>query len=260
MNLKEKVRDILRPYYYALIKGKTQRQVKSTVRELKKYKNKYMGKRCFVIGNGPSLRVKDLDKIQANGDISFGCNRIYVLFDKTSWRPTFYISQDPNVIRGCIEEIRELDKDQVKFIKALGKRKYEVEGAIYFDFVIRFGKKKLPKFSDNPEKALYNGYTVTYAAIQFAAYMGFNEIYLLGCDCSYSPDNQSIQTISQESYPDARMYNPAKVGMPPDIAYMFSMYEICKDYCEKRGIKVFNATRGGKLEVFDRVNFDSLMQ
>jgi len=258
--MKDKVRDILRPYYYLAIKGKTQKQVKSTVEELKKFKNKYDGKRCFVIGNGPSLRTEDLEVIQSNGDISFGCNRIYVLFDRTSWRPSFYINQDPKVIRGCIEEIRDLDKNQVKFIKALGKKEYEVDGAIYFDFVIRYGKKKLPNFSDDPEKELYNGYTVTYAAIQLAAYMGFKEIYLLGCDCSYSLDNQSVQTISQGSYPDARMYDPGKVGMPPDIAYMFSMYEVCKKYCEERGIKVFNATRGGKLEVFDRVDFDSLMQ
>lgn len=260
MKIKGRIRDILRPYYYLVIKGKTRRQVKSTIEELKKYKGKYKGKRCFVIGNGPSLRIEDLDAIRVNEDLSFGCNRIYVLFDRTEWRPSFYINQDPRVIRGCISEIRAMDQRQIKFMKAMGKKEYEVDGAIYFDFVIRFGKKKLPKFSDNPEKELYNGYTVTYAAVQLAAYMGFKEIYLLGCDCSYSADNQSKQTISQESYPDERMYDPSKVGMPPDIAYMFSMYEVCKQYCEERGIKIYNATRGGKLEVFERVNFDSLMQ
>lgn len=256
MGIKEKVKDVLRPYYYLAMKGRMTNQVKSTLEELEKYKNKYEGKRCFVIGNGPSLKIEDLERIQDNGEISFGCNRIYVMFDKTKWRPSFYINQDPRVIRGCIDEIKALDKSQVKFIKALGKKEYEIEGAIYFNFVIRYGKKKLPKFSDNPEKALYNGHTVTYSAIQLAAYMGFKEIYLLGCDCNYSADNKSI---NQGSYPDERMYDASKVGMPPDIAYMFSMYEVCKGYCEERGIKLINATRGGKLEVFERVDFDELM-
>ncbi len=256
MNLKENVRNVLRPYYYLLIKGKTQKQVRSTVEQMKEYKGKYDGQRCFVIGNGPSLKIEDLERIQNNGDLNFGCNRIYIMFDKTAWRPSFYINQDPRVIRGCIDEIKDLDKSQVKFIKALGKNEYEVPGAIYFDFAIRYGKKKLPKFSDNPEKELYNGYTVTYAAIQMAAYMGFKEIYLLGCDCNYSVDN----TIKVESYPDERMYDASKVGMPPDIAYMFSMYEVCKKFCEERGITVYNATRGGKLEVFERVDFDDLFE
>ena len=46
--------------------------------------------------------------------------------------------------------------------------------------------------------------------------------------------------------------------MPPDMAYTFSAYEVAKENAEKKGIKIYNATRGGKLEVFERVDFDSL--
>lgn len=35
-------------------------------------------------------------------------------------------------------------------------------------------------------------------------------------------------------------------------------YLAMKIHCEKRGIRVCNATRGGKLEVFPRVDLDSL--
>ena len=31
-----------------------------------------------------------------------------------------------------------------------------------------------------------------------------------------------------------------------------------KEQLEKRGIRVFNATRGGNLEIFERVNLDEL--
>lgn len=31
-----------------------------------------------------------------------------------------------------------------------------------------------------------------------------------------------------------------------------------KKHCDARGIRVYNATRGGKLEVFPRVDFDTL--
>ena len=52
------------------------------------YKNKYTGRRCFIVANGPSLRPEDLDLLHDRGEITFGMNRIYKLFDQTSWRPT----------------------------------------------------------------------------------------------------------------------------------------------------------------------------
>jgi len=33
-----------------------------------------------------------------------------------------------------------------------------------------------------------------------------------------------------------------------------------KRHCDSRGIQVYNATRGGKLEVFPRVDFDTLFR
>ena len=58
-------------------------------KQLKAYKNRFEGRRCFFIGNGPSLRAADLTKLHENGDITFGFNRIYNIFDQTPWRPTF---------------------------------------------------------------------------------------------------------------------------------------------------------------------------
>ena len=256
--MESKIKDLIRPLYYIALMPKTKAQCRSTRRELSSYKNKYSGKRCFIVGNGPSLTCDDLDKISSYGDFSFGCNRIYILFDKTKWRPSFYVNQDPKVIRGCIEEINALDSNQVKFIKALGKTEYEVPGAIYYDFHLTYRfNKKIPKFSDDAVGGLYNGYTVTYTALQLAVYMGFKEIYLLGCDCNYSVDNKSIDI---NSYPDYRMYDPKKVGRPPDIEQMFISYKVVKNECENRGIVIKNATRGGMLEVFDRVQFEELFK
>ncbi len=37
-------------------------------------------------------------------------------------------------------------------------------------------------------------------------------------------------------------------------------YQKIKEYAEQKGIKIYNATRGGYLEVFERVNLDDLLQ
>ena len=57
-----------------------------------RYKDKHLGQRCFIIGNGPSLKAKDLDKIK--GEFSFGANMIYKIFPETNWRPTYYFVED----------------------------------------------------------------------------------------------------------------------------------------------------------------------
>ena len=55
-------------------------------------RNQYSGQRGFIIGNGPSLRVEDLDSLQ--GEITIASNKIYMIFPKTPWRPTFYTIAD----------------------------------------------------------------------------------------------------------------------------------------------------------------------
>ena len=75
---------------------------------LSAYKNKYSGKRCFLIGNGPSLKAEDLTKLYENGEVTFAFNRVYNIFDDTGWRPTFYISQDEKMLGGCQDVVNSL--------------------------------------------------------------------------------------------------------------------------------------------------------
>ena len=60
-------------------------------KRIARLRNKHAGQRCFIVANGPSLRPEDLDLLQRSGEITFGMNRIYKLFDQTRWRPTYYV-------------------------------------------------------------------------------------------------------------------------------------------------------------------------
>ena len=62
---------------------------------LKELKDKYKGKRCFIIGNGPSLTKADLEMLQ--NEITFATNKIYQIFPQTNWRPTYYGMLDEGV-------------------------------------------------------------------------------------------------------------------------------------------------------------------
>lgn len=73
-------------------------------RRISGIKDVYKGKRCFIVGNGPSLRVDDLDKIK--NEYSFASNKIYKIFDKTMWRPDYYVICDAIYLRESLEEIK----------------------------------------------------------------------------------------------------------------------------------------------------------
>ena len=70
---------------------------------LKELKDKYKGQRCFIIGNGPSLTVSDLESLK--DEVTFASNRIFKIFDETDWRPDYYGVFDESVF--CSDEIIE---------------------------------------------------------------------------------------------------------------------------------------------------------
>ena len=158
------------------------------------YKGKYIGQRCFFIGNGPSLRAEDLTKLHEAREVTFAFNRIYNIFDQTPWRPDFYISQDEKMLAGCVNEVCEIKVD-AKFIPIQLKwwNDISIDNAAYFNIVNQQADDPQQfLFSDDISRCIYNSMTGMYTAAQIAAYMGFSEIYLIGVDHHFrvSQNNQ----------------------------------------------------------------------
>ena len=104
-----------------------------------------------------------------------------------------------------------------------------------------------------PDLSIYSDdtFTVTNFSIQIAIYMGFKEIYLLGCDCDYIKQlhfhgNDTIIPQSNEY-----LYNIQK--------HQMKGYKAIKDFAEQKNVMIINSTNGGRLEVFDRVKLDDVL-
>ena len=168
--------------------------------QILKLNNSHYGETCFIIGNGPSLNCKDLEKLEHV--ITFGTNAIFNMFQYTDWRPVFYCVQDDNFLKKYFYII---DKEDIltKFIGISKYSKYkEVKNGLYIPILLHDFYPSLPKFSDNIAAGEYQGYTVTYMCLQIAAYMGFKEIYLLGVDHSYSISLRVDGTIEHNDVKD----------------------------------------------------------
>lgn len=235
-------------------------------RELTRYKDAHRGKECFIIGNGPSLLVDDLNGIAKKRYISFASNRIDKIFDKTIWRPDLYCSIDSKILKHHWRTIINLNLGTMlihDWRRWMPDRSLEVfftrENISYFNvFYKPFTEEECPDFSSDPSKYVVEGMTVTYVMLQWAAYMGFSAVYLLGVDL-YFPDPTGKHPANPNHFcPDyVDVEQPVN---PPRVDLCRRSYEKAECYSRKHGFRIYNATRGGKLDVFERVNIDTLLK
>nr|WP_320017101.1 6-hydroxymethylpterin diphosphokinase MptE-like protein [uncultured Desulfobacter sp.] len=234
-------------------------------RDIEQFHNIHFGKRCFIIGNGPSLKMTDLELLHSNQEICFGVNRIYLSQKNTKWRPSYYVVEDSKCIMCYEKEILDFECGE-KFIGDTYLPFWEnsaIEQNIHKYH--SHGKSSIaeyhvnPKFSTDFSKKAYAAYTVIYSCFQLAVYMGFKEIFLLGVDCDFEVDrNGEVDRSVQNHFSPHYFDGLENIVTRTNTVGMIKAYESAKQYADTHGIKIYNATRGGKLEVFERVDFDSL--
>lgn len=228
-------------------------------RRIAALRKRHEGQRCFILGNGPSLKVPDLDRLL--GEVSFGHNKIYLAFEETAWRPTYYNVEDYKVI--------DQNRDQINALKGFPKLLYRYypgtwirdEWTIEYDLHLS-PEERFPEFSENPFHGLYCGFSVCYTSIQWAHFMGFREIYLMGMDFNFIVPNVNergeIVSQGERNHFSDKYRTTGEVWVTPKLDRQERAFAFARDWLGRRGVRVFNATRGGKLEVFPRVDFDSL--
>lgn len=232
---------------------------------IKTLHNCFAGKRCFIIGNGPSLTVDDLEKIK--DEYSFASNRIYKIFTKTKWRPTFYFCADLDVLTAEIDNIKKLDV-KYKFIRKSFKR-WKVKPKDNICQFVQYGpyhihREHLDKknISTDCSKYISTSSTVSCNMIEFAIYLGFKEIYLLGIDASfpiaiYKDGTVVIDESIKSHFDGADGKISEKYVIKGYKNYFYpeatnQCYQVYKEYAEANSISIVNCTRGGKLEIYER--------
>ena len=222
---------------------------------LVEYHNKHQGQRCFIIGNGPSLRQTDLSKLRV--EFTFGLNRIYLLFPELGFNTTCLVSVNDLVLEQCAAEMQALGLPRFVTWRARGWFRPD-PGLTYLDTDFT-GEET---FAPDCLGRVFEGYTVTYVALQLAFHMGFKEAILIGVDHNFQtqgPANQAI--ISQGDDPNHFAPNYFGKGFKwqlPDLAGSERAYKLARAGYAQAGRRVLDATVGGKLTIFDKVDYNSL--
>lgn len=239
-------------------------------RALLALKDKYKGRRCFIVGNGPSLTTEDLDLIR--NEISFGMNSIYKVFEDTQWRPTYYVTNDVMLNYKMKTPQESRIADLISCLKSyqfdhcfISSSKYdklirdEYSGSVTFlptsDYLYMLKQPRFPEVSCDCANECTAFGTTAFLIYQLAVYMGFSQIYFLGTDCDYT--SGKIHAY-KDDIENTQLYADKAVAKQLELALLRGFCAINRDNISRRGIEIYNATRGGKLEVFSRVRLEDI--
>ena len=236
---------------------------RSSIQLLSAYKDAYRGERCFIIGNGPSLKNMDLSRL--HNEVTFGMNRIYLQFPELGFTTTYFVTVNNLVIEQFTSDILGLSIP--RFLawhahKHLG-RQAVVDSQVGIAPVIFLHTTYTgPKFARDALGRLWEGATVTYVTMQLAYYMGFETVILIGVDHNYTTKGKPNTTVvSQGDDPDhfnARYFGKGLRWQLPDLDTSEQAYLMARQAFESDGRQVLDATVGGQLTVFPKVSYDDL--
>jgi hypothetical protein len=256
--------------------------MKQNLAENVRFENIHHGERCFVLATGPSIKSQNLKKLRGEFSISVG---------------DFYLHPDTAIIKPryhCIAPYHApftMDAIGKRLAGLIERYAHPVD---YFFGHNTYPISVYRYFSENPLMQLpgvhYIDYTsgveidehnhqqkriwdicrrpflprtVIYIAIQVAVYMGFSPIYLLGVDHDYIMDIHRV--TNHHFYPEEQGIRDAEHLSQfnserwfEEYYYRWKQFRLMRQYLEPLGIQIFNATKGGLLDVFPRVNFDEL--
>ena len=230
---------------------------RESIHKLKGNHNRYAGRRCFVIGNGPSLQQMDVSLLKE--EYTFGMNRVYLAFQEWGFQTSFLVSVNDLVIEQCSQDFQRLDIP--KYFSWRARHLLYPQGTpdqkTHFLFTTYTG----PQFARDVSRRLWEGATVTYVCLQLAFYMGFNKVILIGVDHNFSTQGRANQTVVSQG-DDLNHFTKEYFGKGfrwqlPDLETSERSYKIAKEAFINDGREIVDATVGGRLTVFPKVDWIS---
>lgn len=224
-------------------------------RALAKLEGRYAGERCFIVGNGPSLNVTEMSKLQS--EHTFALNRGHLMFDRLGFPSTFLVAVNPLVVMQFGDELVSVPSVQ-KFI-SWDMRHYLPAGTE----VTFVRSTRGPRFCTNPTtQGVWEGYTVTFVAMQLAYYMGFDTVVLIGVDHSFQSQGDPNALVTSGG-DDPDHFDPGYFGKGtqwhlPDLAGSEMAYGLALREFDKAERTILDATVGGRLEIFPKVEYTRL--
>ena len=210
--------------------------------------NEYYSNDFLIVGNGPDLKIKDLEKL--NQFKTIASNKVHLLYNKTKWRPDIFTITDPLLI---YKNKKINNKYKLTITSERSIKYFETSKNTIAFKLNRFHKH----FEPHPYKLGFfiPAGTITVFNIQLAIWLNAKRIFLIGVNHDYM---ESITNKSKIIFnKDFNHYdeNYRFIGEPvysANIKKIESAYKKCLIICKKKNIKIINISRNTKLNIFPK--------
>lgn len=223
--------------------------------DLKRFKDCHEGEDCFILGNGPSLNEMDLEPLQEYH--TFGLNKIYLMAERgIDLNLSYLVSVNDHVIEQSADVFESLSCETFLAYAAAHNC---VRPRNHINFIFTGGPYT---FQKDLQKRVYQGYTVTFVAMQIAFYMGFDRVFLVGVDHSFDVDGDpnEVQEMNQD---DVNHFDPDYFKGDdwelPDLEASELSYHLARFFFRRNGRQIIDATVGGELDIYPKISYEEAL-
>lgn len=234
------------------------------------FRDRHKGQRCFVLGNGPSLKKQDLSPLV--DEITFVTNTFHVHpLVGDSWQPTYYFLSDPQYFDGTVDfadftAITSRIKAAPFFVPSYAHKFLQQSGALPAErtYYVAAGGVRFDRTDERPDftKVTPGMQTVVQLAIMGAMFMACSPIYLMGVDHDWlSHGGEDLHFYSEheaDAQPDGHVGPWTYLSLMDAMTTMWQVYVMLHKIAAAEGIEIINCTRGGFLDVFPRANYEQI--
>lgn len=217
-------------------------------------KDRHCGERVVLVANGPSLNQMDLAFLSR--EVTIGLNKIYLGIKKFGFYPRYFVAVNDKVIAQSALQINTFNC--VKFISARNAHLVPESALTYHINTVN----PPARFCYDIAQGVHEGWTVTYAALQIAFYLGFKEVIIIGMDHRFEYMGKPNEARRLDG-PDLNHFSSDYFGGGqtwdnPDLANSEESYRIARTEFEKAGRRIIDATYDGACTIFEKANYRQL--
>ena len=222
-------------------------------------KNKHLGERCFILGTGPSLKNTNIDLIKK--EIIFGVNFLYKSDLINLIKPQYYCLYDEifhtSHQSNTIELINKLQ--ETNFILRTKAARFVEENSLNSDRIF-FQHCNQYQYGEHIKldmtMSMTAPFNVILGCLQSAIYMGFNEIFLLGCDYNSFASLKVEHCYDNGKSPERVM----SIGFELKYYSMVSFHHYAiEKYAREHGVKIVNLTPNSLLDAYERSSLEQIL-
>lgn len=199
-------------------------------------------------------------------EITFASNKIFLTFDRTPWRPTYYHVCDEYVAEQNRSQINALPLTKL-FARCVYRHFADRRDVIWLD-ELPSTNPAAPGFARDCTAGVYGGFTVVYHQLQLAYHMGIREVYLIGLDYRFDVPGASthradeegvIVSVGERNHFHPQYRQPGEKWTQPRLDEQREAFIAARAAFEDAGGRLLNASHRSRLDALERIKLDDVL-